>query len=463
MGKIEHDLTSIREIFHQYPETLWMEFWTSAKICEYMEHLGYDLIVGKDIIQPNLRQMVPKDVEIQDFYHRAIKQGAAKRFLEKMQGGLTGVIGILDTERQGPTFQYEADIDALPIQESENENHIPYKEGWHSKNEGKMHACGHDIHITMALAVAEWISKNKEDLKGKYIFTFTPAEEGGHGALSFSKLPIMEEVDYYFAYHVAGKPLGGMFLVPRVFLRSIESYKVSFKAKKSQAEQALLISLIQEMQQGKLKSQIDFVNAYVERYKQIPLTNENTLKAALSAYSNLQMIPKRMDGQFQFSILNFKQGEYPTYPVSFDFTIRADSNDLTYYLIKKSEKILKNASKTYGVRVKIKRNEEWCYPAWEQNDSGMIALAEKIWNEDHGNTSIKHPFGEMGTDDDVYMMNAIRKNGGKCFYAILTGDTHSGQYGELHTNNFNIDNEIMEAGVHLAIKMIKKILKSLPS
>ncbi len=453
------DLTQIRRKFHQYPETLWTEFWTTAKICEYLEAWRYKLMVGSEIIQPTLRRMVPPQENIENAYQRAKEWGAPEKCLHKMEGGLTGVMGMLDTGREGPTFQYEADIDALPIKESEEESHVPFKEGWGSKNEGNMHACGHDVHITMGLGVAEWISKNIEKLRGKFVLTFTPAEEGGHGALSFSKLPVMKEIDYYFAYHVAVKPLGGMFLVPRVFLRSIEIYEVEFRAKKSKEEQALLLNLVQEMQEGKLKTHLDLVNAYVERYKRIPLKSENTLKAAISAYFNLQGIPKRMDGQFQLSIMEFKQGEYPNHSITFKLIIRADNNNLTDYLAKSSHLILNNAAKSFGVRVKIKRDQEWCYPAWEQNNTELIKLAEQVWKKFYGNTVVKHSFGEMGTDDDVYMMNTIVENGGKCFYGIIASDTNGNRYGELHTNNFNIDERVIEAGIGLTTHMINRILE----
>ena len=296
--------------------------------------------------------------------------------------------------------------------------------------------------------------------------TFTPAEEGGHGAFSFSRLPIMKEVNYYFAYHDAVKPLGGMFLVPRVFLRSIETYKIEFRAKSMNDEQALLIDLVQEMQKGMLKSHIELVNAYAERYKRIPIKYENTLKAATTAYLNLQAVPKRMDGQFQIIINDFNQKKYPKFPVTFSLTIRADNNDLTDYLIKKTIIIIKNAAKSFDVHVRIKRDTEWCYPAWEKNDPELVKIAEDSWKEMYGDTIVKTPFGEMGTDDNVYMMNDITKNGGKCIYAILASDTHSGQptqYGELHTNKMNVDDELMIGGVNLTIKIVEKILNQLSS
>ncbi len=460
MGKILEDLPAMRREFHQYPETLWTEFWTTATICEYLEKLGFELTIGKEIIQPDLREMVPEEDIIEKCYQDAIEHGANIKYLEKMKGGLTGVMGILDTGKTGPVFQFEADIDALPIKEAKRKNHNPAKEGWRSKNEGKMHACGHDVHITIGLGLAEYISENKNRLSGKFVLTFTPAEEGGHGAKNFAKLPIMREIDYYFAYHDAVKPLGGLFYAVNIFLRSIETYKVEFSAKTMSEEQDLLKKLVQAKQEGKIKTSADFLTAYAKGYTRIPQRYDNTLKAATTAYHNLQAIPKRMDGQFQITVQSFTQGNYPTFPVTFTLTIRADNNDHTEYLAKRAREIMENAARLYDVDVQIIRDTEWCYPAWEQNDPGLMRLAEETWKEMYGETVSNVPFGEMGTDDDVYMMNEIVKHGGKCLYSIIVSDTNKGQFGELHTRKMNIDEELMTAGVNLTINMIEKLLQT---
>ena len=78
MGKILNDLPAIRKKFHQYPETLWTEFWTTATICEYLEDLGFELTIGKDIIQPDLREMVPENEIIENSYKEAIEYALKK-------------------------------------------------------------------------------------------------------------------------------------------------------------------------------------------------------------------------------------------------------------------------------------------------------------------------------------------------------------------------------------------------
>lgn len=100
----------------------------------------------------------------------------ARLGLEVQTGvGQTGVIGLLEGDIDGPTVMVRADMDALPIHE---ENEVDYV----SQSPGVMHACGHDGHTTIALAVAELLSARRTEIAGRVKFVFQPAEEIGRGA-----------------------------------------------------------------------------------------------------------------------------------------------------------------------------------------------------------------------------------------------------------------------------------------
>ncbi len=85
--------------------------------------------------------------------------------------GRHGVVALLKGGRPGPVVAVRADMDALPINETID---VPYK----SKNPGVKHACGHDVHTTVELGVAEVLSKMREEIRGTIKFIFQPAEEG---------------------------------------------------------------------------------------------------------------------------------------------------------------------------------------------------------------------------------------------------------------------------------------------
>jgi amidohydrolase len=81
----------------------------------------------------------------------------------------------LDTGRPGKTVMLRADIDALPIQEESGVD-------FHSRIEGRMHACGHDAHMAIMIGVARTLIERIWDVNGKYVFVFQPAEEIVEGA-----------------------------------------------------------------------------------------------------------------------------------------------------------------------------------------------------------------------------------------------------------------------------------------
>jgi amidohydrolase len=100
--------------------------------------------------------------------------------------GRYGVTALLVGGKPGPVVAVRADMDALPIQEV---NDVPYK----SQTAGVKHACGHDVHTTVELGVAELLSKMKEEVRGTVKFIFQPAEEGAPpGEEGGAKLMIKE-------------------------------------------------------------------------------------------------------------------------------------------------------------------------------------------------------------------------------------------------------------------------------
>lgn len=81
-----------------------------------------------------------------------------------------GIVALLKGTEDGPCVAVRADMDALPITELRS---VPYR----SRNPGVMHACGHDVHTTVALGLAELLAKHRDSVRGTVKFLFQPAEE----------------------------------------------------------------------------------------------------------------------------------------------------------------------------------------------------------------------------------------------------------------------------------------------
>lgn len=107
----------------------------------------------------------------------------------------TGVVATIKGSGEGKTVALRGDIDALSVSEC---NNIAFK----SKNEGFMHACGHDCHISMLLGAAKVLNELKGALSGTVKLFFQPAEEVGAGAKNMIKEGVLDGVDGVFAIHV---------------------------------------------------------------------------------------------------------------------------------------------------------------------------------------------------------------------------------------------------------------------
>lgn len=150
-----------RRDFHKHAEAGFLEMRTSSIIARKLTELGYEVLVGEQVCKRDERMGVPSEEVLEMAYQRAIEQGADPEFVKATKGGMTGVIGILRCGK-GPTVAMRFDIDALGVNESADEDHLPAKEGFRSINAGTMHACGHDGHAVSGLGVAEVLMQIKD-------------------------------------------------------------------------------------------------------------------------------------------------------------------------------------------------------------------------------------------------------------------------------------------------------------
>ena len=197
------ELIQLRRDFHRYPETSWLEMRTSAKIAEYLTELGMEVLTGKDVCREEARIGVPDPDILERHFSQVKEQGAPARFLtEELEQGYTGVVGILRCG-EGPTVALRFDIDALPMEEAEDLEHRPFREGFSSQNPGMMHACGHDCHAAIGLGTTRILSELRDQLHGTVKFLFQPGEEGTKGAYAMVENGHLDGVDYFAGTHVA--------------------------------------------------------------------------------------------------------------------------------------------------------------------------------------------------------------------------------------------------------------------
>ena len=161
---------SLRRDFHMFPELGFREFRTGGIVAKELESLGIEVTKGV---------------------------------------GRTGVVGLLEGSKPGPTLLLRFDMDALPITEETGAEYT-------SQNPGVMHACGHDGHTAIGLTVAKILYAHREQLGGTIKFCFQPSEEGSNGEETGGAEMMMRDgllespnVDMSLALHLWNeKPLG---------------------------------------------------------------------------------------------------------------------------------------------------------------------------------------------------------------------------------------------------------------
>lgn len=185
--------TALRHDLHAHPELSFEEHDTARRIVERLEPLG------------NLE----------------IRTGIAG----------TGVVATLNAGRSGRCVALRAELDALPIEE---ENDVAYK----STHAGKMHACGHDGHMSCLVGAATVLSQVADALPGIVKFIFQPAEEGGGGGRRMIEAGVLEEpkVDAIFALHGWPlMPLGTVGVRPGPSLASTNPWRITVRGVGSHA------------------------------------------------------------------------------------------------------------------------------------------------------------------------------------------------------------------------------------
>ena len=156
--RVRDRLIAWRRDFHMHPELAFQEERTAGIVADHLRRLGYQ-----------------------------VQTGVAE----------TGVVGVLEGAGAGPVLMVRFDMDALPVTEDTGAEYA-------SVVPGLMHACGHDGHVAMGMALAELLSARRDQLAGVVKLIFQPAEEGGRGAEVMVRQGVLQDPrpDIFLATHV---------------------------------------------------------------------------------------------------------------------------------------------------------------------------------------------------------------------------------------------------------------------
>lgn len=188
LAEMHDEITAWRRDFHEFPEVLYETHRTSAKVAEILTEIGVD----------------------------EVTTGV----------GRTGVVGVIKGRNggTGKSIALRADMDALPMTEETGKEYA-------SKNEGAMHACGHDGHTAMLLGTAKYLTETR-NFDGTVILVFQPAEEGGAGAKAMMDDGLFTRwhVDEIYGQHnLPGTPLEHFATRSGALMASTDEFTITVK------------------------------------------------------------------------------------------------------------------------------------------------------------------------------------------------------------------------------------------
>jgi hippurate hydrolase len=379
----------------------------------------------KEKIHQLAKQYAPETIDIRrhlhahpelsykEFQTSAFVQGKLKAlgipFEIKATTGVLGMIRGKNPEKR--VIALRADMDALPIRE---ENAIPYK----SKNEGVMHACGHDAHTSILLGASRILNELKDEWEGTVKLIFQPGEEKNPGGAS---LMIKEGV----LQNPRPQAIFGLHVHP-----GLEIGKLSFRGGPSMASADEIYITVR----GK------------GGHASTPQLTVDTILVASQLVVSLQQVISRNKDPFIPSVLTISsfQGGYTTNVIpsevklmgtfrTMDETWRSQAHDLI-------RKMAKGLAESTGAGIEV--NIDIGYPV-VNNDVQLYPVARAKAEEYAGRENILETEVRMGAEDFGYYTREIPG----CFYRLGVMNEAKGIVSGVHTPTFNIDESAIETGM----------------
>lgn len=418
-----HDqLINIRRQLHQNPEEGWSEFTTTAFLVTTLRGYGYDVLTGRKVVAPEACLGREESV-VKAGLERARRNGVSEELLSEMEE-LTGCVAVLDTGRPGPTLAIRFDIDCVPVTECTDDTHVPAKEGFISKNPGFMHACGHDAHMSMGLAVAHWVMDNKDKLSGKIKILFQPAEEGVRGAAGMAASGILDDCDYFLGSHVAMSAKSGEIATNLYGYLCTTKLDVTFHGKPAHAGAC-------------------------------PQEGRNALTAAANATVQMMGISRHSGGMTRINVGQLIAGEgrnvIPSKAVM-KLEVRGETGEINQYMVDQVTNICKGIAMSFGVTYEMRKMGEAVDLTADQE---LVDILNAAGRATPGITVVDKALNFGGSEDATILARRVQAHGGKAAFFLWGSDRPSGH----HTSTFDIKESDLDPALEVWTHILPAILK----
>jgi len=370
------DLIATRRDLHEHPELAFEEVRTSGIVEQRLRTMGLE-------VQTNIAK--------------------------------TGVVGLLRGGASKPgakTIAIRADMDALPIHEM---NDIDYR----STIDGKMHACGHDGHTSILLAVADILNKRRKELDGNVKFVFQPAEESIGGAEPMIKEGAMQDVDSIIGLHlISDYPFGRVGVRAGAVFASADKFILKVKGKGGHA--AMPETAVDPV----------VISAYIVTALQTLISRET------SPMSQAVITIGKIQAGSAFNII----------PESAEMhgTLRAFNSERRSKLLRRISEVAQGIATTMGGSCEVEIIDG-CPPC--VNDINITEIVRKAAIAAVGEEEVDASEDVMttGSDDMACFLEAVPG----CYFIVGAKNEEKGANYPHHHPRFNIDEDALPIGVEV--------------
>jgi amidohydrolase len=365
--EMRDEMISWRRDFHKHPELGFQEKRTSTIIAQKMQDWGYE-----------------------------IRTGVAE----------TGIVAYLGGKEPGPIVLLRFDMDALPIQEQTGSSYA-------SINPGVMHACGHDGHMAIGLAVARLFSPMKDQFRGGVKILFQPAEEILGGALRMVEEGVLEnpQPDFCLAAHLWNeKSLGWMGISAGPILAGADTLEINIRGKGGHGA--------------------------------IPNQTNDPIVASAQLITALQSVIARNVDPRKSGVISITQvlagDTYNVIPESVLLrgTIRTFDSVVRQLIHRRIETIATDITRAFECNAEVKINQV-APPV--VNDARLSEIARNVANTLFPEMTISTDIVSMVSEDMAYIMDTIPG----CYLLIGSNDTEKHLDAPHHSPFFDFNEEVL--------------------
>ena len=342
--------------------------------------------------------------------------------------GKTGVVGLLEGGKPGPTLLLRFDMDALPIVEDTGTEYA-------SQNSGVMHACGHDGHTAIGLTVARILHTHRDRLAGTIKFCFQPSEEGLNGEEIGGAEMMMRDgvlnspkVDMTLSMHLWNeKPLGWVHVAKGPVMAGADEFRIKLTGKGGHGA--------------------------------APHATIDPIVAAAQVVSAAQSIVSRNVAPLETAVVSFTTIHSGTafnvipQEAKLEGTIRTFDLGVRQKVLERFEQIVRGVAAAMGCQVEmtVKRITPALLNADDITASVQETVRRVLPEADHDNT----PYLTMGAEDMAFMQEKVPG----CYLFVGSANNERGLNFGHHHPKFDFDEEALVRGAALMASAAADLLK----